>query len=70
MHVANRHGDQGGGHAGAGELHDIGIGAGSAGHALDLVGNLVFLRRLDEQIEHDRVDVRAAGNDGPFSELC
>ena len=49
----------GGGDAAAAELHDVGVGAGGTGSAAHLEGDVPLAGGTNEQLEEDRVDVRA-----------
>src|SRR5438045_875286 len=60
VHVAVGDADEAGRYSLAADLDGVGVGAGGAGHAAHLHGDLVGFRRLFEQVEDARVDVRPA----------
>ena len=67
MHVAQGHRHEAGGDASAGDLDGTGVGAGDAGLGLDLVRQTLGLGRRHEALEHSRVDVGAARDNGTLA---
>src|SRR5881275_1019214 len=69
VHVAVRHADDAAADARPAQLDRVGVGPGRAGRGAELNGDALGLRHLADQVEHDRVDARAALDDGSAAEL-